>query len=572
MKKSLYFILGLLSLQLLNSCTKNLDLSPEDTISDPQYWKQPNDLTLYVNQFYTAFPVNSGYSTSPFWTDINSDDMIQDAYDVRLAGQNTLTTGNSSWSFTSIRSVNYGLDNCYRIDVPFSQLSSGVGELRFFRAWFYYNLVKLYGDVPWLSHTINIDSKELYSPRTARNIVIDSVLADLDSAIAYLPLKATAGANRLNQECAYQFKSRVALFEGSWEKYHASDVFAVAGADPDKYFQVAADAAKALIDLGTMQLYIPSDPSNYFRTLFGNTDLSSNPEILLWGKASLALGISHHIQNALYQGGGRGLSRSLVESFLCTDGLPISTSPLYQGDADLTKVIANRDPRLSQSMWVPGDPFTIQNGVVTKYFTLPWIDQTGELRNTSGYQLAKGRTVNVELANNDFETASIIFRYAEALLNYAEAKAELGQLTQADADISINLLRRRVKMPDLNVASITTDPAWLYPSLSPIINEVRRERHVELSCEGYRLDDLERWADMGRLVNKRLLGAIFKQSDFPALIPGTSIYIDANGYIDPYQKSLATGFQFNLGRDYLLAVPQLEINLNSNLVQNPGWE
>ena len=572
MKYIKYIAPVLFILLMLNSCSKQLDLSPQDTITNAQYWSQPNDLTIYVNQFYTAFPVNNGYFVSPFWADINSDDMIPGTYDQRLAGENTASSGNANWNFSRIRSVNYGLENYQRIQGTFSQLSAGVGELKFFRAYFYFGLVKLYGDVSWLSKTINIDSKELYDGRTKRNIVIDSVLADLDSAIAYLPLKASASPNRLNKECALLFKSRVALYEGTWEKYHASTPFGVNGADFQKYLQAAATASKTLIDLGTAQLFIPDDPYNYFREVFGNTDLSSNPEMLLWKKNILALGMGLHIQGALYQGGDRGLSKSLVESFLCKDGLPISTSPLYKGDDNLTDVVTDRDPRLSQSMWVPGEPYTVKNNVVLEYFSLPWLDKTGELRCTSGYQLAKGRTVRVELAKDDGETASIIFRYAEALLNYAEAKAELGSLTQADVDISINKLRERVQMPDLNISAIVTDPNWLYPALSPGINEIRRERRVELACEGYRLDDLERWADMDRLVGQRPLGAKFKQSDFPTLVPGSSILVNADGYIDPYQKALPTGYKFKVDRDYLLPIPQLELNLNENLDQNPGWQ
>ena len=559
----------------LNSCSKNLNLLPQDAISNAQYWYTANDLTLYVNQFYPLFPVNSGYFVSPYWTDVNSDDMVPGTYDQRLAGQDVITTGNANWNFTKIRNVNFGLGNYQRIQAPFSQLASGVGELLFFRAYLYFNLVKLYGDVPWLSNDLNIDStKELYASRTSRNIVIDSVLSDLDSAISYLPLKSAASPNRLNKECALLFKSRVALYEGTWEKYHANTPFGVDGSSFQNYLQQAADASKALIDLGTVQLYIPSglyNIYNYYLVMFGNDDLTSNPEVLLWKKEDAALGESHNIVNQLYEGGNRGISKSLVESFLCTDGLPISVSPLYQGDDSLSAVVANRDPRLSQAMWIPGDVVTIQNNVVTKYFTLPWTDQTGELRCTTGYQISKGRTMNLELAGGDMETASIIFRYSEALLNYAEAQAELGQLTQSDVDISINQLRRRVDMPDLKIASITADPDWLYPNLSPEINEVRRERNVELEGEGFRFDDLERWADMGRLVGHRLLGAKFKQSDFPNLTPGSNIFVNNDGYIDPDQTALPTGFQFNLGRDYLLPIPQLEINLNKNLVQNPGW-
>jgi hypothetical protein len=562
---------GFLFLLLLTSCSKSLDLSPEDSISDAQYWTTANDLTLYANQFYTAFPVNSGYFVSPFWTDINSDDMIPGTYDQRLAGRYTVASLNANWSYADIRKVNYGLENYGRIKTTYDQLAAGVGELQFFRAYFYFKLVRFYGDVPWLGQTININSPELYSERTKRNVVVDSILLDLDNAITNLPLKATAAANRLNRECALQFKSRVALFEGTWEKYHANTVFGVAGSDYRKYLEIAVDAAGKLINLKTASLFPAADPANYFRSLFGETNLTGNPEILLHKRNIEALGMGHNIAGALYKGGDRGLSRSLVESFLCKDGLPIAKSPLYKGDDNLNAVVTDRDPRLVQSMWTPGQPFTIKNNVVLEYFTLPWLDKTGELRCTSGYQLAKGRSVRVELGMDDRETATIIFRFAETLLNYAEAKAELGTITQEDLDKSLNLLRRRVKMPDLILANIIADPNWLNPELSPIINEIRRERRVELACEGFRLDDLFRWADAGRLVNKRLLGAVFKKTDFPKLIAGTSIFITTDNYIDPYQKALPTGFLFKIGRDYLLPVPQVEINLNEKLVQNPGW-
>ncbi len=565
--------LGFLKIIFLHSCTNNLDLLPQDQINNEQYWANPTDLTFYVNQFYTRFPVNSGYFTSQFWADINSDDMIPGTFDARLGGLNTITTNNGSWNFADIRSVNFGLENYHRIEAPFDAIKSGVGELKFFKAYFYFNLVKRYGDVPWLSKTLNIDSEELYHPRTDRSIVIDSILQDLDIAIAYLPAKAQAAANRLNKECALLFKSRVALYEGSWHKYHANTEFAAKENESVRYFQVAAAAAGDLIGMNTMSLYQPANHLDYFGELFGNTDLSSNPEILLWKKHDANLGMALNIQGALYQGGDRGLSRDLVESFLCTDGQPIAVSSLYQGDATLTSIVADRDPRLAQSFWVPGVPYAYTNGVISQYFTLPWIDRTGENRCTSGYQLVKGRTVNRQLGMGDQETASIIFRYAEALLNYAEAKAELGQLTQDDADISINQLRDRVQMPSLDVTSIVNDPKWMFPEISPLLNEIRRERRVELACEGYRYDDLQRWAAMKHLVNKRPRGFKFRQADFPNLIVGANIFVDGDGYLDPYQKSLPGGYKFDLGRDYLFAVPMLEITLNPTiLTQNPGWE
>ncbi len=572
MKRINLYLSGLITLLIFNSCSKQLDLLPQDEITNDQFWNTPVDLQLYVNQFYTSFPVNSGYFVSPFWTDINSDDMVPGAYNVRLAGQNTISTSNGNWNFTNIRRVNIGLQNYGRVKGNTDQIKAGLGELKFFRAYFYFNLVKQYGDVPWVSKPLDTNSEELFNPRTPRNIVVDSILNDLDNAIANLPLKARADANRLSREVALLFKSRVALFEGSWEKYHAGTVFGVENGNPARYFDIAANAAEELMNLKTMRLYQPADPANYYGELFGNTDLANNPEILLWKKHDQALNMAHNIQGALFQAGDRGLSKSLVESFLATDGLPISLSPNYMGDNTLNDVVANRDPRLAQSFWVPGEPFSYNAaGAVTANFTLPWIDRTGETKNTTGYQLKKGRTVNRLLGMGDYQTASIIFRYAECLLNFAEAKAELGTITKEDLDKSINLLRDRVGMPHLDKDNIPTDPNWMFPELSGIINEVRRERRVELLGEGHRLDDLLRWAAMDNIVNTRPKGYKFRQADFPNIVIGSNIFVDANGYLDPYQRSLPEGFKFRLDRDYLLPVPQQEITLNSALAQNPQW-
>lgn len=572
MKRFNLYIAGILSLLIFNSCSKQLDLLPQDEITNEQFWNTPTDLQLYANQFYTSFPVNSGYFVSPFWADINSDDMIPGPYNVRLAGQNTIQTNNGNWNFTNIRRVNLGLQNYGRVKGNVDQIKAGLGELKFFKAYFYFNLLKQYGDVPWLSKTLDINSEELFNARTPRNIVADSILRDLDTAIANLPLKARANANRLNKECALIFKSRVALFEGTWQKYHAGTEFGVANSNPALYFDAAAKAAQELMSLNSVRLFQPADHTNYFGELFGNTDLSNNPEILLWKKHDQALNMAHNIQGALFQAGDRGFSKSLVESFLASDGLPIAVSPNYKGDNTLTDIVTNRDPRLAQMFWVPGDAFSYNSsGAVTAYFTLPWIDRTGETRNTSGYQLKKGKTVNRLLGMGDYQTASIIFRYAECLLNFAEAKAELGTLTQADLDQSINLLRDRVKMPHLNMNDIPNDPNWMFPELSGLINEIRRERRVELAAEGYRLDDLLRWAAMKYIVNTRPKGYKFRQTDFPNIVIGNNIFVDGNGYLDPYQRSLPDGYKFRLDRDYLLPVPQQETTLNPNLTQNPEW-
>lgn len=572
MKKVCYMGAVLAMLAAVTGCSSFLDRLPEDRIVDQDFWTVPNDVKIYANQFYPAFPSHGGYSGGLFWSDNDSDNMTPGTYNQRLAGQNTLNDS-GDWSFYNhIRSVNYGLERIHTVQGDPNERDMYVGELLFFRAFFYFQLVRQYGDVPWHAQSLNIDAEELFKPRSPRTTVVDSILQDLTTAISYLPVRGSAALNRLNKECALLFKSRVALYEGTWQKYHEGTVFATPGADWRSYLETAADAAYTLVELGTASLFQPVNPENYYADLFGAKDYATNPEILLYKKHSEALGQSHFLQRYMFSGGNTGVSKSLVDDFLCADGLPIANSGLYSGDEKLTDVIADRDPRLRQMLWAPGDPVEMNNGEITAVFTVPDLAVSGEHRSVSGYQLKKGKTVDMESGSFDLETASILFRYAEVLLNYAEAKAELGTITQDDVDLSINKIRLRARMPDLIIATIAPDPHWLHKDISPLLNEIRRERRIELACEGFRFDDLARWAAMDILVAKRTLGAKFVQSDFPNLMPGTHILINDNGYIDPYQAGLPLGFQFDLERDYLLPIPQQELTLNKEkLIQNPGW-
>lgn len=579
-----HILFTLLSCLVLGSCSKYLDRAPQDQITTQDYWKIPDDIKLYVNQFYTSLPAHVQYTgIGTFGLDNNSDNMIGQLVHRRLAGLNTINDGSynwhgsittQNWNYTNIRNVNYGLENYRTVDGPQADIDKYVGELYFFRAFFYFHMVKTYGDVPWVNKVLSVDSEELYGARIPRNIVIDSVLNDLNRAVAQLPLKSAADANRLNKEVALLFKSRVALYEGTWQKYHANDEFGTPGANWEGYLQTAAAAARELIDLNTASLY-QGDPDNYFKPLFAALDMSGNPEILLWKRYGADLQLFHSTVPSIRSGGNTGVTKQFVDSYLCEDGLPISVSPLYQGDHTLSDAITNRDPRLRQSIWVPGDPaYFSQSGDILEYFTTSWLSrQEGGERNITGYQLKKGfssEAYSVPGGHTQTE-GSVVFRYAEALLNYAEARAELNVLTQDDIDISINKLRERAQMPDLVMAAIVTDPDWDFPVLSPVINEIRRERRVELFAEGFRFDDLARWAGMELIIGTRPKGAYFVQSDYPNLTPGVDIFLDGAGYVDPFQVALPAGYGFQLNRDYLVAVPQQELTLNKNLDPNPNW-
>lgn len=574
----LYFALVL----LLGACEKHIDLTPQDQIVTEDYWKKPDDIKLFANQFYPSIPTHALYSGGLFWSDNNSDDMIPATPNVRLAGLNNLTTSNNnwyntslqSWDYTKIRSVNYGLGNFHKVTGTETQINTYAGELFFFRAFFYFHIVKTYGDIPWVGHIIPIENEEeVYAGKTKRNVVIDSVLKDLDSAIAYLPVKPQAEVNRLNKEVALLFKSRVALYEGTWQKHHAGTPFGTDGADWQGYLTKAAEAAKTLMDLGTASLYTGGTTQNYYRTLFAALDMSSNPEVLLWRKYDGNLGQAHSVAYNLRNSGSTGVSKSLVDNYLCSDGLPISVSPLYEGDHTLADAVSGRDSRLLQTIWIPGDPLTFDGtGQITEYFTTSWLVRSeAGYKNTSGYQLKKGMPEKFPGTGHNQTEGALIFRFAEALLNYAEAKAELGELTQDDIDISINKLRQRADMPDMDIAAIVTDPDWIFPDESPVINEIRRERHSELAAEGFRFDDLARWDAIDILVGQRPKGAYFVQSDYPTLTPGQNIFVDQDGYVDPFQVALPNGYLFNLDRDYLIPVPQTELTLNPKLGQNPGW-
>jgi hypothetical protein len=272
----------------------------------------------------------------------------------------------------------------------------------------------------------------------------------------------------------------------------------------------------------------------------------------------------------------------MVDSYLCTDGKPISVSPLYQGDANLKTLVINRDPRLNQTICVDDDQH-VRFFEDNTFFMFPKFGGSIEETCPTGYQLYKGHgQSNSQQRGLATPVAWIYFRYAEALLIYAEARAELGEITQNDIDKTINTLRKRVGMNDglLDMNNIITDPNWQFTSISPLLNEIRRERKVELACESFRLDDIFRWAAADVCIKGYIpRGAVWSQwTDFSwdgSYEDGwNALDRDDEGYILPYKifpAVSATGYNFNLNRDYLSPLPTNELTLNTALGQNPGW-
>ncbi len=583
MKRS---ITGLLAfcVAILVSCKKDgfLDRTPLSQISEAEYWKTTSDLQLYCNNFYnTIFPSYTGFGSTGIYgqdADQGSDNMIAMGYNTFLNGEATIPATGGGWDWTTLRNINYFMANYNKVAASWDNVKPFVGEALFFRAWYYYGMLKNFGNLPWIGKPLSVASGELYGPRLARNIIADSILQDLDRAIDYLPTKSKQQAMRITKEAAMAFCSRVALYEGTWEKYHANDAFGVQGQDGTKYLQKAATVAETLINSNVHNLDNVGVANGYWR-LFNQTDYSGSNEIMLWRRYDVAAGVAHNWHRYTYLGAGRGVTKGLVDAYLCTDGKPISGNALYQGDDSLTRVVANRDPRLSQTIYLPGYVATTNqpNGAPDVLFKAPAFDAANENKCATGYQLYKGNNPDYyqQYASSVGTTGLIFIRYAEVLLNFAEAKAELGTLSQADADKSINKLRLRVGMPVLNISAITPDPQWQFSNLSPLINEVRRERRVELACEGFRRDDIFRWAAADKLIlGWKPKGA--KKAQWTTLFPASvlnSYPVDANGYIELFQNipAMSAGYQFKTGRNYLSPIPTNELTLNGQLKQNPGW-
>ncbi|TAL77409.1 MAG: RagB/SusD family nutrient uptake outer membrane protein [Bacteroidetes bacterium] len=568
--KNLRYILTVLVLLLLNSCEKFIDLQPLNQISSNDYWKTTSDLKNYMLQFY---PVSFPNSEMVSQTAGNSDDMLNLSPSAIMNGERVKATGNWKNDWVNIRNINIFFSNYQKCTDLLSTYSQYLGEAYFFRAWFYFNLVKTYGDVPWYSKPIEIDSEtELMRPRDPRTLVVDSILANLDKAVLYLGNKATTGNNRINKEAALAFKTRVALNEGTWQKYHASDVFGTSGANPTKYFQACISAAEELMSGSySVGIYNTGNPDKDYYQLFGFDNMNSINEVLLYKSFNAAEGYGNMAQNYLTgEPNSKGATWELVSSYLGKNGLPYDYSGLAattKGNAFLTKIATDCDPRLSATVFIPGDLIAQD---LSKYFIIPPIDKGGTLLCPTGFMVKKSTNPNTINSGRSYgvlgNTGFIILRYGEVLLNYAEAKYELDNTV---AYTQLNLLRRRAGMPDFAVIPQSSDlnPVTYGYAVTDALYEIRRERRVEMALEGYRDEDYMRWAAASIFIGKRSKGYPYSAAEFPAFTPK----LDANGLIDYYQTMLPNGYQFRTGQDYLNSIPQDEITINPNLTQNPGW-
>lgn len=564
------FVILLITLFIFNSCEKFIDLDPLDQITVDNYWKSSSDLENYMLQFY---PVFHPYTAMVAQTATNSDDMVHGSPSEILNGERTPRAGNWRSEWTQIRNLNIFFANYEKCEDAFSAYKHFVGEAHFFRAWFYFNLLKMYGDLPWYSEVIELDDEAaLMRPRDDRTFVVDKIIEDLDNAISYLDARSSTGNCKINKEAALAFKTRVALYEGTWQKYHANTSFGTNGADPNKYFQECISAAEELINGDyTVGIYNTGDPDvDYFR-MFGLVNMGNIDEVLLYRAFNYAEGFGNTVEGYLsYNASEKGATWSLISSYLGKDGKPydyLGLAATTKGNPFLTQIANDCDPRLKSTIYIPGD---LRGAAVGLVFDKPTINEGVLQLCPTGFQIKKTTDPYSRGAGQTWEIGSetglIILRFGEVLLNYAEAKCELDNTVAYD---QLNLLRARAGMPDFVVNTQDSDPNLVdygY-SISDELYEIRRERRVELALEGLRDEDYMRWAAHSLFKNQRPKGYPVSFNEFPTFDRD----VDENGLIDYYKSAMPNGYQFRENQDYLYSIPQDEITLNPNLVQNPGW-
>ncbi|MFR9523570.1 MAG: RagB/SusD family nutrient uptake outer membrane protein [Rikenellaceae bacterium] len=482
MKKRILF--ALLSLGMLSSC--DLTESMQVQADKAMIFGSESGLDLYINSFYKALPtLGTGYMLDDM-CDIAA---VSDVNSFIREGAYTSETS-TSWSWTTLRNINYFIDSCNDPDyctVDDDVKSNAIAIARWFRAWFYYDKLTTYGEVPWFENEIqSYETDLMYKDRDSRDVIIANMISDLDYAYENISAKSSTGSSMVTKWAAAALKSRVCLFEASYRKYHELTGMTYSAAD---LYAEAASAAKLVMDNSGLALNTSSGTKGAYRDLF----YLENPiesEVILAVCANADSGITGSANwwyNSSSYGHRWSLSKAFMNTYLMLDGSFFTSQTAYDQKL-LYQEVAGRDERIEQT--IRGAEFTM-DGALT----------VANVKSVSltGYQVIKYTLDESAYDGTSNNNNSIpLIRYAEVLLNYAEAKAELGTLTDSEWKTTIGAIRSRAGITGgLDMVPTTIDSylqSTFYPNVTdPTILEIRRERTIELVAEGFRFDDLRRW-------------------------------------------------------------------------------
>ena len=591
--KNIVTTLVLSSVLLFTSCQSDyLDLDPLDQQTEASYFKTPANFKAASNDFYNkmvswrAVDGSSIYNFMDFGTDLTS--LAQEE------GRGNTVAGVSDiyWRnpYKYIRANNILLNAAAQYQGDKSAIAQYVAAAKFFRAWHHFFLLKRYGGVPIVTTVVDVNDELLYGKRSSRYEVMNQILTDLTEAIPDLPIEqniSAADKGHISKWAAEAFKARVLLYEATWEKYvgtttDGDGVTTGAGsegaaANTTAYLEEVIALTKDVMSNGGYQLWNYNSQLNNFSMyyLFNLEDAGSNPagldkstnkEFILYNKYDFGLlqagtNLSHTVGSRLAP------SRKFMDMFLCTDGLPVNKSPLFQGYVKVGDEYKNRDYRLT-SYFVDLATDAVPVSGAIKLFGPGGDSGSGYAnRKFRAYKYGTYRAANTESA--DYPQ----IRLAEVYLMYAEALYELnGSITDAQLNESVNLIRQRAGLPALTNAFVTANNLNM-------LEEIRRERAIELFGENSRYDDLKRWGIAEQVLNEPILGSVIQGTDYQG---NSAIYRPASY---PYgELSVATG-KGNLNallldpaanrnfqrKHYLFPLSTTQLQLNTKLLQNPGY-
>jgi hypothetical protein len=591
---------------LLFSC--ELEQIPQDTTSKQAVFGSVKGLELYSYSFYNFLPsannIHTAESMSDYAARRGSPPFIQEgAYnstsddDGSASGNDIVALGGDrDWGWTHLRNFNFFIENCTDEAIPLDVRNHYIGLARFFRAFFYFEKVKRYGDVPWIDMPLDVEDPDLYKGRDPRTLVMDNVLADLNFACENITLTSDGTRSLVTKWAAYALKSRVCLFEGTFRKYH--DELGLQ-ATANAWLTESANAAKAIMDDSGFKVYTGAGTDMSYRELFISKAPVSD-EIIMAVVMDLALGVTHSA-NWYYTSTTTGVRFSFIRTFINTylnlDGTPFTDNPAYT-TMQFQDEVKGRDLRLKQTIRL-GDYQRTNNSV-------PFKAAPSMLYSYTGYQPIKWSLDDIYIDTRDLnDNAVSIFRYGEVLLNYAEAKAELGTLTDADWAATVGALRARAGI----TGGLTTLPTVVDPYLQtnyfpnitdPVILEIRRERGIELCMEGMRFYDVVRWK-RGELMEMEWNGIYVPALDTPLDLnedgvmdvvyyttapnplpayPAIPVSDTYGGQPNPYRLSNGTFGEITWlntiqrtweDKNYYYPIPENARLTNPNLSQNPGW-
>lgn len=587
MKKILYTA-ALFCAIAFSGCDDLLDVNPGSELTDDGFWKSETDLKGACNKLY--------YDLKGWSNDARSDEFVENSSNSISNGTRTVPgTSKDDWTdpYSYIFTANNIIEKSETAPLAESVRNRWRAEAFFFRAYHHFGLVKKYGDVPLITKTFkSVYDEELKMGRTSREIVIQQCYEDLEFAAANLPEHSALSTSELDRRRASRSSAlgmivRIGLYEGTFQKYHGVN----GGSNANNHFDKAIHAFERLkgeghdlfADFNTVHSYL-------------NEANKDNPEIVFgkaYGENDFATVSTGHVHTRDLEG-KYALTRNVLDLFLYADGLPMNKTSLkipvetsynniagrdHEGNP-LADGLGQRDPRLLKTIWTINDELESDDFVgwmetgKGKYYPF-------DSQRPKGYPCKKaffGSLWEKSVGSKDF-TDKIIIRYAEMLISYAEALYERnGNISDAQLDETVNRLRERVGF------EMKLTNAFVSQHGLDMLEEIRRERTVELLAEGFRYDDIIRWKIAEKVLPTDLIGPICLADEMqnPSLhegfaarltdesgnVGGAFVYDQPSAYVIEFKNTRS----FNPQRDYLYPIPTFEIAQSDfNIVQNPGW-